>query len=265
MEGAQYKYIDLVVYKEEGKKAEAASMFREFVEEFPKSEYAAQALRYAMIIFEEAKELDRGIEVGEQILAQYADSDHKAPAMLTLAGFYERTADFVKAAAYYKRYAYEWEESVGIRAKAGQRNPKLKKASDVIKARPDDARRASDALYNAALWTEGLGRFDEAIALYNEYIERYSTVKDGIPAHTLAFNIGLIREKEGNWNAAATAFGEFAKRYEKSAAPGTVFYARYKQALALQKLGKNREAVQVFEAITKEFPRIPQNDRKNIE
>ena len=265
MEGAQYKYIDLVVYKKEGKKADAANKFREFVAEFPKSQFAAQALRYAMIIFEEAKELDRGIEVGEQILAQYPDSEHKAPAMLTLAGFYERTADFNKAAAYYKRYAYEWEESVGIRAKAGDRNPKLKKAADVIKAQPEDARRASDALYNAALWTEGLGDFDGAIALYREYIERYGTVKDGIPAHTLAFNIGLIREKEGDWARAEAAFGEFVKGYERSAPAGNVFFARYKQALALQKLGRTADANRMFDLCAKEFPKVSAADKKNID
>lgn len=266
VEGAQYKYIDLVVYKEEGKKAEAANLFREFVEEFPKSEFAAQALRYAMIIFEEAKELDRGIEVGEQILAAYPDSEHKAPAMLTLAGFYERTADFAKAAAYYKRYAYEWEESVGIRAKEGERNPKLKNAADVIKGNQDDARRASDALYNAALWTEGLGNYDAAIALYREYIQRYAgTVRDGIPAHTLAFNIALIREKEGNWDRAATAFADFVKSYERTAPAGNVFYARYRQALALEKQGKNREATALFETISRSFGNLPEQDRKNID
>lgn len=265
MEGAQYKYIDLVVYKKENKKAEAANMFRTFVKDFPKSEYAAQALRYAMIIFEEAKELDRGIEVGEQILAEYAESEHKAPALLTLAGFYERTADFTKAASYFKRYAYEWEESVGIRAKAGDKKAALKKPEDVIKAKPDEARRASDALYNAALWTEGLGRYEEAISLYREYIERYGKMKDGIPAETLAFNIALIREKEKDWNKAEAAFGEFVKSYEKSASAGTVFFARYKQALALQKLGKSNDAAKLFEVCAKEFPRVSEKDKKNID
>ncbi|WP_373048450.1 tol-pal system YbgF family protein [Vulgatibacter sp.] len=265
MEGSQYKYIDLVVYKKDGKKAEAANMFKDFVKEFPKSQYAAQALRYAMIIFEEAKELDRGIEVGEQILTEYATSEHKAPAMLTLAGFYERTADFTKAAAYYKRYAYEWEESVGIRAREGDKKPNLKKPEDVIKAKAEEARRASDALYNAALWTEGLGRYDEAIALYREYIERYAKMKDGIPAETLAFNIALIREKSKDWSKAEAAFGEFVRNYEKSASAGTVFYARYKQALALQKLGKAGEAAKVLEVCAKEFPKISAKDKKNID
>lgn len=265
VEGAQYKYIDVVVYKKDGKTAQAANMFREFVAEYPKSEYAAQALRYAMIIFEEAKELDRGIEVGQQILAQYPDSEHKAPAMLTLAGFYERTADFENAASYYRRYAREWEEKVGIRAKEGDKKPTLKKPEDVIKAHADDARRASDALYNAALWTEGLGRLDEAIALYREYIEKYRTVKDAIPADTLAFNIALIREKQQDWNKAEQAFGEFIKTYEKSASAGTIFYARYKQALALQKLGKNADALKLFEACSKDFPRVSDKDKRNID
>lgn len=264
-EGAQYAYIDRVVYKQEQKKAQAATMFREFVAEFPKSQYAAQALRYAMIIFDEAKELDKGIEVGEQLIAQYPESEHKAPAMLTLAGFYERTADFAKAASYYRRYAYEWEESVGIRAKEGEKRPQLKAAADVIKAKPEEARRASDALYNAALWTEGLGRYDEAIALYREYIDRYATVPDGVPVDLLAYNIALIREKEGNWSAAEAAFDDFIKKYEKRASPGTVYLARYKRALALQKLGKGSEANRLFEICARDFARLPEKDRRNID
>lgn len=265
VEGAQYKYVDLVVYQKEGRKAEAAGMFRDFVKEFPKSQYAAQALRYSMIIYEEARELDKGITVGEQILSEYGTSEQRAPAMLTLAGFYERTANFDKAAAYYKKYAYEWEEKVGIRAKEGDKKPNLKKPEDAIKANADDARRASDALYNAALWTEGLGRFEEAIALYREYIERYRTVKDAIPAETLAFNIAMIREKEKDWTKAEAAFSDFVKNYEKSASAGNVFYARYKQALALQKLGKNGDAMKLFEQIAKDFPRVSDKDKKNID
>ena len=73
VEGAQYKYIDLVVYKKENKKADAANMFRDFVQEFPQSPYAAQALRYAMIIFEEAKELDK--EKAKHAAAEQAARD----------------------------------------------------------------------------------------------------------------------------------------------------------------------------------------------
>ena len=99
MEGAQYKYIDIVVYngnggKQEKAPAKAAPMFRDFVKEFPKSQYADQALRYSMVIYQEAKQLDQAIAVGEQILQEYPQTKFRGDATLDLASFYQQTSDF---------------------------------------------------------------------------------------------------------------------------------------------------------------------------
>ena len=94
VEGSQYKWVDEVVYRQEKNPKKAAELFLEFVTEFPKSENADRALTYAMIIFQEAAELDRGVEAGERVLAEYPNSVFDLKVRYTLAGFYEKMAEF---------------------------------------------------------------------------------------------------------------------------------------------------------------------------
>ena len=61
VEGSQYKWIHEVVYQKEKNPAKAAELFLEFVKEFPRSENADRALTSAMVIFQEAGQLDRGV------------------------------------------------------------------------------------------------------------------------------------------------------------------------------------------------------------
>src|SRR5581483_11443341 len=90
VEGSQYKYVDLVVYKREKKVKEAAEGFIAFVKEFPKSENADRALTYSMLIFQDANELDKGIATGERVLREYPGSNFELKARYSLAKFYEK-------------------------------------------------------------------------------------------------------------------------------------------------------------------------------
>ncbi len=264
MEGAQYKYIDLVVLQKEERSEDAATMFRDFVTEFPKSDYSAQALLYSMEIYTKANKLDQGMAVAGQILADYPTSEHRAAAIWSLAKFNEQTADFAKASAFFLQYAREWEEKVGIRPdpKAdAKRAVALKKPADVIKAHSDDAVKASDALFNAALWTEGMGAFEEAIALYREYMEKYSSVPGAESSSRLAFHIADIYDLQHDWPRAEKAYDDFVKQYDKRASAGEIFFARYKRARALERLGRRDDANKLLEVCAKEFPGVSAEDR----
>ncbi len=270
MEGAQYKYIDIVVYHGEKDGQKAATMFRDFVKEFPKSVYADQALVYTMVIYNEAKKLDEAILIGEQIMREYPDSKHRLRTLFDLGLFYQGTSDFEKAAASFEKYVVEWEQQEGIRAPDADPKAKkvakvsLKSASEVVRAKPADALKASDALYNAALWNEGLGRFDKAIGLYNEYISKYRTVKDAVPAATLAFNIALIHEKQKEWSRAIGQYDHYLKEYEGSVKPGQFFYARYKKAMAQRELKQIDEMNKTLDLVVADFKRVSEEERKSF-
>ncbi|MFL5321483.1 MAG: tetratricopeptide repeat protein, partial [Myxococcaceae bacterium] len=88
VEGSQYKWVDEVVYKKEKNPSKAAEEFLKFVEEFPRSDNADRALTYAMIIFQEANQIDRGVEAGERVLKEYPGSVFELKTRYTLAVFY---------------------------------------------------------------------------------------------------------------------------------------------------------------------------------
>lgn len=269
MEGAQYKYIDLVVLQEEKRELDAAGMFRAFVKEFPKSEFSDRALVYAMRIYTDAKRLDEATVVGEQALAEYPKSEFRSEIVLRLATGYQDLAAFQKAIAYFLQYAQEWEVQAGIRLDpnappARGRPVALKRPADAVRADMAGALKASDALYNAALWTEGLGDFDGAVALYREYIEKYSTVEDAVPSGTLALNIALIYEKGKDWAQAEKAFDEFVTNHPRASA-GERFFAHYRRARALSELGRRADALKEFEVVSKEFEKLAETDRKRID
>jgi len=264
MEGSQYKYIDLVVLQKEKRDEDAATMFRDFVTEFPKSDYASQALLYSMEIYTKANKLDQGMVVAEKILADYPTSTHRPAAVWALAKFNEQTANFQKASDYFLQYVREWEEKVGLRADP-KADPKkkvaLKKPEDVIKANSADATKASDALFNAALWTEGRGEFDTAIALFREYVEKYGSVPNAEPAAKIAFHIADIYNLQHDWTRAEKAYEDFVKTYEKKASAGDVFYARYKRARALEQMKRKDEANKILDLCAKEFPKLSADER----
>ena len=111
----------------------SGKLFLAFVKEFPKSPFAAQALLSAMFGFEHADKLDLAIPEGEQLLRDYPTSDLAIKALDALGHDYERVADFEKAAETYEKYVDKY---------------------------PND-KKSADSLFNAALWNEGLGQFDE--------------------------------------------------------------------------------------------------------
>ncbi|HWV39967.1 MAG TPA: tetratricopeptide repeat protein, partial [Vulgatibacter sp.] len=132
---------------------------------------------------------------------------------------------------------------------------------DVIKAHADDATKASDALFNAALWTEGRGEFDEAISLFREYVEKYSTVPNAESAAKIAFHIAEIYDLQRDWANAEKAYEDFIKTYEKRASAGEIFFARYKRARALEQLKRRDEAMRLLDLCAKEYPKMSAEDR----
>lgn len=270
MEGAQYKYIDLVVLQEEKRKEDASKMFRDFVEEFPKSEYADRALLYSLRIQDEFKRLDEVIAIGEQIMAEYPETEFRPEVLTRLANSYQDVARFEEAIAYYKMFALEWEVKAGIRLDPEAepprgRQPRLTAPADAVRADPEGALEASNAHYNAALWTEGLGHYDEAVSLYREYIQKYSTVQDAVPSATLALNIALIYEKGKDWEKAEAAFADFIRGYADTAQPGEVFFAHYSRAKALTELGRTADAKREFQIVADRFSELAEADQKRID
>lgn len=299
VEGSQYKYIDEVVYKKEKDAAKAADLFLAFVEEFPKSENADRALTYSMIIAREANQLDKAITIGERVLKEYPQTAFDLKVKVALAFFYEKMANFEKSAQMYENFVATYDLAAGDKA-IGYENIKdlLKKEKDAkekeakankgkpaattaaittldLKTIKDEAKKkerealvkeaegmVADAQYNTGFWFEGVGQFDKAIAAYNRYIVRFKDKKD---APEIAFNIGLVLEKQGKSADAIAQYNTFLTSYAKDARVTDVrrLDVKYRQYLLNGKLKNANEQDRLAKDIIASFPKLKEDEKKN--
>ncbi len=285
VEGSQYKWIDEVVYKKDKNPALAAEEFIKFVAEFPKSDNADRALTYAMVIFQDANQLDRGIEVGERTLKEYPGTPFELKVRYTLASFYEKVANFPKSAEMYEAFVEAYDEAAGDKAigianmkNAAKRDGKKvaaapkKKGAKVEPRKVDPKERedlvkeaekwVADAIFNAGLWWEGLGKSDKAIAAYQHYLTRFKEKKD-VPE--IAFNIGLIHEKDKKWADAAKAFEGFVGTYGKDnrVSGARVYDAKYRQLRAYRELKNSAEVEKLQRELIVGYGKLSAEDKKN--
>ncbi len=284
VEGSQYKYVDEVIYKSaknEAEKAKAAEMFLEFVKEFPKSDNADRALTYAMLIFQEAEQLDRGIEIGERLLAEYVEkakgkeSPFELKARYALAKFYEQTAQYKKSAQMYQDFIRVVDETTLAR-KGGKLPKGVSKRESVLsreelKALLDEATNEdekdksswlSNAHFNAALWWEGLGEFDKAIAAWNAYMTRFPKADDVPNVH---FNVALILERQGKWADAIKQLEGFNKSFEKDkrTVAAQHYRSKYRQWKAHKELKNESEMRKLQTELVRAYAALPEEGKKD--
>lgn len=298
VEGSQYKYIDEVVYKKEKDPAKASDLFVAFVAEFPKSENADRALTYSMIIAREANQLDKAITIGERVLKEYPNSAFDLKVKVALAYFYEKMANFEKSAQMYENFVATYDLAAGEKA-IGYENIKdlLKKEKEArekeakankgkpaataaittldLKTIKDDARKkereglvkeaealVADAQFNTGFWYEGVGQFDKAIAAYGRYIARFKDKKD-VPE--LAYNIGLVLEKQNKTAEALKQYDSFLTTYPKDTRVSDArrLEVKYRQYLLHGKLKNANEQERLAKEIIAAYPKLKDEDKRN--
>lgn len=296
VEGSQYKYIDEIVYKKDKDPAKASELFLAFVEEFPKSENADRALTYSMIIAREANKLDTAIQIGERLLKEYPQTAFDLKAKAALAYFYEKMANFEKSAQMYETFVATYDLAAGEKAigyekikdqlkkdkEAREKEAKAAKGKAVaalttleLKSIKDEAKKkerealikeaealVADAQYNAGFWYEGVGQFDKAIAAYNRYIARFGDKKD---APEIAYNIGLVLEKQGKSADAVKQFDSFLTTYAKDArvTDARRLEVKYRQYLLNGKLKNQGEQDRLAKELIAGYPKLKEEEKKN--
>ncbi|MCY1077783.1 tetratricopeptide repeat protein [Archangium lansingense] len=284
VEGSQYKWIHEVVYQKEKNPAKAAELFLDYVKEFPRSENADRALTSAMVIFQEAGQLDRGVAAGERVLTDYAGSPFETKVRYTLARLYEKLAEFRKAAAMYAAFVDAHDAAsrsvdarkakpVASKGKDSKKKDTLSgdaPSADEARSSRDEERRellveaskwVPDALFNAGLWWEGVGESDKAISSYRAYISRF---KDRPDVPQLAYNIGLVHEKDGKPAEAARAFESFAVTYGRDSrtSAGQLYLARYRQLIAYRKQKNTRDTERMQGELVRGWARLSAQEKQ---
>jgi len=121
-----------------------------------------------------------------------------------------------------------------------------------------------DAQFNAALWWEGLGKSDKAIAAYSTYLARFKDKKD-VP--DIAFNIARIHEKDGRAAEALKGYEAFNTTYAKdSRATSALHYqAKYRQYLLHLKAKNQPGADKVQAELLAGFARLTADEKQNVD
>jgi TolA-binding protein len=231
-EGARFKYV-MQVYEVKKDYPLAAKEFRDFVAQYPKSEHAPKALYNALVIADKADQLDVEVAAGEQLIAEYPKAAEEIvkltiPALATAC---ERAARYRDAIKWYEEAVGRW---------------------------PQDPK-AADWLFNATLWREGLGDDASALAGWQRYLKQYGSRPD---AAKIAFNLGLILERQRDYKKVADYWFGFQQRWQGQATPGQLLLARYKEGLAMRELKATDSSVPlVMGDVAQRFARLPEADK----
>ena len=230
-EGARFKYVMSVVEKEDYPLA--AIEFRNFVASYPKSENAPKALYNSLLLADKGDQLDLEIAAGEQLLREYpkADAELARLTVAALANAAQRSARYPEAIKWYEEYVVRW---------------------------PGD-QRAADNLFNAALWRESLGDDAGALVDWRSYLKQSGARAD---RPKIAFNIGLLLERQKEWKKAADHWHGFAREYSRSASPGQLLLARYQEGLAIHQVKPNDPAFGALMAeVVARFRSLPDSEK----
>jgi len=267
IEQSSFKLIaQLEANKEYQKAAEA---YLSFVNEWPKSDLADQALFNASIDFYNAKMLDRAIEVRKLIIQKYPKSKYVPETMFALADGYEAIADFDKAADYYEKYASQYEKTRGPAGKKGAKAP-AKSAKSALKGGKDakDAAeqlwvegKAQDALFNAGIFRDGLGQYKQALRNREKYLELWPDSKD---AEAVTKSIIDLYEKTAQWSRAQKDYEEYERKFMKE--PSKVLWAEGRIAAIFEdKLKNGAGSRRIYKRISDYYGQLGKKQREALD
>ena len=264
IEKSSFKLVNQLEAKKDY--ARAAEAYLVFVNEFPKSDIADQALHNAAIDFFNGKQLDRAIETRKRLIQSYPKSKFLPQTMYALAEGYEATADFENASDYYEAYAAAYEKSVGgaKKGKGGKAAPKKGKDAKGELSKSEqtwDESKAQVAIFNAGVFREGLGQYKQALKNRERYLELWPDAKD---AEAVFLSIADLHEKHSQWAKAIKQLEEYEKLYSKD--PSKVLTAEGRIAsLYEEKLRSAPQAKKVYGRIRAFHDKLPTKTKKSLE
>ncbi len=225
-EQASFKKLEAL--EKTGDNAAAAQGFYAFYQEFPSSKLGDRALFNAAFYTFKTGDVFRSIELREELLAKFPDTPLMKQNLDALGRMYESIAAYDKAAHYYELLAAKDKE----RTFEG----------------------TADALYNAGLFRDALGEWEQAIVDYRAYTTDFSDRED---AHLVALLIGHIYETNDHPEEALAAYKSYFTDPRLSRVdPDVTMEARLRYGRILLKQGDRRKAIKHFESSVALYERM---------
>lgn len=229
---ASFKKIEALEKAEKNK--EAADAFMAFYAEFKTSSALSdKALANAAFYAFKAKDLPRSIQIRQELDKVFPKSDLSLQNIEALGKIFESIADYKEAAKYYERLAS---------------SPKKLEYPF-----------APDALYNAALFRDSLGEWQQAIANYEAYYRDFGARDD---AHLTVLEIARIYENNQKFVEAAATY----KRYFTTPALAdkdldATWEARIRYGRLLRKQGQTAAALAHYQESTALFDKVARTNQ----
>ncbi len=255
----------LVAQLEEKKQyAKAAEAYLAFVQDFPATTIADQALYNASVDYFKAKMLDKAIEVRQALISKYPRSRFVPDSVYANAEALEAIGDFELAANTYELYVRGYERSLsekGASRSRGRRGSKKAASADDKDKQKWDESKAQIALFNAATYREGLGQYKQALRNRERYLELWPKAKD---AEQVFLSIADLHEKSGTYIKAMKLLEDYERDNLRS--PSKVLMAEGKIANIFEnKLRRAKDTARLYGRILKYYDDLPRRMQGNLE
>ncbi len=264
IEQSAFKLVNQLEARKEYVKA--AEAYLGFVQEFPNSDLADQALFNASIDFFNGKALDKAIETRKRILQQYPKSKFVPQVMYALAEGHEAIADFENASEYYEAYCSRFEKSRGISPapKKGGKKGKAARKAEPPRKEGDlqvwEEAKAQIACFNAGVFRDGLGQYKQALRDRERYLSLWPDHKD---SEAVFLSIADLHEKNGKYQAAMKQLEEYERKYKQ---PNKLLCAEGRIASIYEdKLKNSRAARKIYDRIWKLYEQLGRKQRESLE
>jgi tetratricopeptide (TPR) repeat protein len=245
--------------------ARAAEAYLTFATEWPRSDLADKALFNAGVDFFLARALDRAIEVRTQLLQRHPRSPFVPRTMYALAEGHEAVADFDSAAELYEAYASAYERSRAPPGKKAPAKPARRGSGQDVSADASEQvweeGRAQDALFNAAVFREGLGALKQALKDREKYLELWPASRD---AEAMGKAILDLHEKLGAWPKVLKGIEDYQRQFQRD--PSKVLQAEGRLALIYEEKLKNAKAARgVYQRIADYHEKLPRRLKEALD
>lgn len=206
---------------------EAADKQVELYREFPDSEWSKDALYSAAATYEQARQVDTSLGLYNEFIVRFEEDERVPEAMYVMGLIHDSQASFSQAADWFERINTDHPEWEG------------------------DAGTVIDAVYNAARLREALSQYDQAIAMYDRYIELQQTNAADTTQRDVVLQLARIEEDRGNLDAAFERYQQVYDNYPSDQVRRLA--ATYSQAKIREEQGNDRAAADIFEQVVSQF------------
>jgi len=257
--------------EQKGEYQQAGEAYLAFVKDFPRTEIADKALYNASVDFFKAHLFERALETRERLFKTYPKSQLVPLCIWANAEGYESIGDFERAADAYEAYVRGFQESRAAAApakkSAGKNGKKKKNGKAAAPAEPPkpgpvwEESKAQIALYNAAVYREGLGQLKASLRDRELYLDLFPNAKD---ADAVSLSIADLEERTGQYGKAIAYLEQRIRDNQRDADKVLSTEARI-QILYENKLKDARGLARTNKQVLDYYDKLPARVKKDLQ